>query len=425
MKGLAFTPDGTTLYSSSLDRSIYEWDLLRAGTLVHQVPRGVPSTAPDLPVRGEGVSLRPDGAEVVYQSGEDWRVQFRDVATGELSPPIAATARQGSPIVFTPDSRRYLARYESGALKLWDRATGSLLAESSTENPGIGGSVTPDGRHFVIADINEDDLSSHLEILDATTLEPVRGAPLALGPTALFVAVTPDSRHALVVLHRLDQPSPIQVLVVDLDEWRIVRSTTIDATGRGAALHDTLAGDGRTLGLGSTSGHVQIVDAMTGEISPPFQAHDGFVDNISFAPDLGTFVTSGTDGAIKLWETKTQQLLGAVEPLGANQPVVAWFTGPGEVLMAYASGELFEWDTRSDAWEAHACRGGRPQPHHGRVGRVAAGSSLPIGLPAVPSRRVGGPVRGLFQWSGIAEPPHLCHGALAKPGGRPRRIKSA
>ena len=72
--------------------------------------------------------------------------------------------------------------------------------------------------------------------------------------------------------------------------------------------------------------------------------------------DLGTFITSGTDGAIKLWETKTQQLLGAVEPLGANQPVKAWFTGASHALIAYASGELFEWDIRAEAWEAHACR---------------------------------------------------------------------
>ena len=110
------------------------------------------------------------------------------------------------------------------------------------------------------------------------------------------------------------------------------------------------------MGLGFTSGHVQIVDALTGETSQSFQAHDGFVDNISFAPDLDTFVTSGTDGAIKLWDTKTQQLLGSVQPLGANQPVKAWFTGPNRVLIAYASGDVLQWDPRPDAWEAYACR---------------------------------------------------------------------
>jgi hypothetical protein len=57
----------------------------------------------------------------------------------------------------------------------------------------------------------------------------------------------------------------------------------------------------------------------------------------------------------KLWDTKTLQLLGTVEPLGANRVVQAAFIGPTKVLFSYATGELFEWDTRGDAWEAEAC----------------------------------------------------------------------
>ena len=232
----------------------------------------------------------------------------------------------------------------------------AAIAHSPEGKPAIAGSFTPDGRRFLNGNIDED-LNSHLDVLDATTLEPVGGAPLALGPAARFLAVTPDGRQAVVVLSSFSKsdPEPTTVPLVDLDERRIVRSTPIDSTGRGAARHNAVASDGHTVGLGFTLGQVQIADAVTGELSPPFQAHDGFVDNISFAPDIATFVTSGTDGAIKLWDTKTQQLLGAVEPLGANQPVVAWFTSPSRVLIAYASGELLEWDTRADAWEAHAC----------------------------------------------------------------------
>ena len=76
----------------------------------------------------------------------------------------------------------------------------------------------------------------------------------------------------------------------------------------------------------------------------------------SLAPDVDTFVTSGRDGTIKLWDTTTLQLLGSVQPLGAKRMVHAWFIGPGRVLIAYSTGEMFfEWDTAGDAWEAHAC----------------------------------------------------------------------
>jgi WD40 repeat protein len=95
---------------------------------------------------------------------------------------------------------------------------------------------------------------------------------------------------------------------------------------------------------------------VTGKTTPAFHAHDGFVESISFPPDVATFVTAGRDGAIKLWDTKTRALLGAVQPLGENRIVRAWFVGPSRVLIAYATGELYEWDTDADAWEAHACR---------------------------------------------------------------------
>ena len=126
VKGLAFTPDGATLYSSSLDRSIYQWDLRRAATLVRTIPPGVTSTPPAFPVEGEAMWLSPDGGEVVYQSGEDGRFQFRDVATGALGAPLAVADEFG--ITFSPDGRSYLTRDQSGTLKIWDRATGSLLA---------------------------------------------------------------------------------------------------------------------------------------------------------------------------------------------------------------------------------------------------------------------------------------------------------
>jgi hypothetical protein len=35
--------------------------------------------------------------------------------------------------------------------------------------------------------------------------------------------------------------------------------------------------------------------------------------------------------------------------------VNAWFVGVDTVLIAYGTGELFEWNTGTDAWEAYAC----------------------------------------------------------------------
>jgi WD40 repeat protein len=218
---------------------------------------------------------------------------------------------------------------------------------------------TPDGRHVValLEDTSDtDDPAEELVVLDATTLAPVGGAPVPLGSVGRQLSVMPDGRTAVVVTGSIDH-FETKVLLVDLETRRIVRSTPVEALDRrgGSARNNTVALDGRTVGIGGTNGDVVIVDAVSGEVSPLVQAHDGFVESVTLAPDLATFVTTGTDGVVKLWDTATQEPLGSVLPLGPNHRVRASFIDAERVLLVYDTGEIFEWDPRPDAWEAHAC----------------------------------------------------------------------
>ena len=232
VQGLAFTPDGSRLYSSSLDRSIFEWDLHGAETLVRTIPAGIPASSPAFPVEGEAMWLSPDGSEIVYQSAEDARFQFHDVVHGTFSEPVALGDNFG--ITYSTDGARYLTSDVTGVLRIWDTDTGSLLTERATGKPWIASSFTPDGRHVVMAAIDPDDLGSQLELFDATTLESIGQSPLPIGPAARFLAVTPDGRHVIAVVASFSgsDPDPISVVVVDLGTWRIVQSTSVSRDGR-------------------------------------------------------------------------------------------------------------------------------------------------------------------------------------------------
>ena len=97
------------------------------------------------------------------------------------------------------------------------------------------------------------------------------------------------------------------------------------------------------------------MDPVTGDVSPALHAHDGFVESVTFAPDRATFVTTGRDGAVKLWASASQELLGSILPLGPDG-VRASFPAPDRVVLAFDTGQIFEWDPRPGAWEACACR---------------------------------------------------------------------
>ena len=108
-----------------------------------------------------------------------------------------------------------------------------------------------------------------------------------------------------------------------------------------------------------------IVDAVSGEVSTLLHVHD-VVESVTFAPDCATFVTTGQDGAVYLWDTATQHLLGSITPLGTHR-VRASFLAADRVMLVYGTGEILEWD---------------PRPTHGRP--------TPARSPAAISRKRSG-----------------------------------
>jgi WD40 repeat protein/class 3 adenylate cyclase len=360
VNALAFSPDGKTLWSGGADHAIFVWDLQRADTLVHQIPPGL-AGVPALPFSSTDMIISPDGRYVDLPSADDGYFVIRDVGTGAMSRPSAV--EDGFIDSFSPDSKRYVTIDDAGRLRVWDRETGAVLADSEGSGrvfanfpPGTKNLFTSDGRHLVA--LQEDDSGvESLVVLDATTLAPVGGNPVPIGSDARRVGVTPDGRAAVVVVAPRDH-FETKVLLVDLETRRIVRSTPVEVLNDRETnpRNNTVAGDGRTVGLGALNGDVVVVDAVTGEVRPLLQAHDGFVESLTFAPGEATFVTTGIDGAVKLWDTATLDLLGSVLPLGPNHRVRASFLAADRLLIVYDTGEIFEWNPQPDAWQEHACK---------------------------------------------------------------------
>ena len=360
VNALAFSPDGNTLWSGGDDRAIFAWDLQRAGTFVHQRSSDG-ADWPVLPFPAVDMVTDPDARHVVFNSADDFHFQIRDLASGDLSRPSAI--EDGRFISFSPDGERYTTVDDNNRLRVWDRETGAVLADSEGSGQLFTGfhtgtaAFTPDGLRIVALEYGPTEgAPEQLVVLDAATLAPVGGAPVQVGGTGRMISVTPDSHHAVVVVSNPDHPDT-KVLLVDLETRSIVRSTPVEPLGQpfGGARNNTVAPDGRTVGVGGAYGDVVVVDAVTGRLSPFPHAHDDFVESVTFAPDYATFVTTGRDGAVKLWDMASHELLDSVLPLGPNHRVRASFLATDRVLIFYDTGEIFEWDQRPDGWEAYAC----------------------------------------------------------------------
>jgi WD40 repeat protein len=340
------------LWSGGEDGAIFAWDVQRANTLVH---RASATADYSLPFDSTDMVIAPDGRHVGFNAGDDQHLEIRDVATGQHRP------APGELLAFSPNGERFLTVFgDPGVLRVSDANTGVMLAESEEQTfaafpPGPKAAFTPDGRRVVA--IQKKEALEYVVVLDATTLETDGGKPVLIGDWVRAIGVTTDGKEAIVVVS-IPEPPDTEVVLVDLTTRRIVRSTPVDVLGDPfqSARNSVVGPDGRTAGLGNLQGDLGIVNALTGDVTTRPRVHNGRIESVAIAPDGNTFITTGLDGAVYLWETATQRLLASMAPLGADQRLRARFITADRVMLAYGTGEILEWNPRPDAWEAYACK---------------------------------------------------------------------
>jgi WD40 repeat protein len=338
-RGLAFSPDGATLYSTSDGLSV--WDLRGDRALVRRM---APPMAGD--PFAELAVLAPDSQAVAYfdSSVPDQRrdtIRFRDLTTGELGTPIA-TEHTNPAAAWRPDGERFATAAEDGLVRVWDRRRGELVAERPVAQGDVGGiTYTQDGGRIVVGE-----RSGAVFQVDAETLRPV-GGRYELDRTIRNVFATPDGRTVLVLLrtHAYASIDLVDGTVVHRDDLE-VEPAWLDASP-----------DGTRLAVGATTGQVGVIDIGSGEwIRPPIDAHGGWVQQVAYAPDGTTFASSGNDGQVVLWDGRTGERVGSLTPTESGVWTAVDFQSDGHTLLiAGRDGAVRTVDTRLQSWIDRAC----------------------------------------------------------------------
>ncbi|MQY27387.1 nSTAND1 domain-containing NTPase [Nocardia aurantia] len=308
------------------------------------------------------VTLSQDGRRVTTS---DLGVKLRvwDAASGTLvaQPRIADSGRALAGIQFKRFSSDGHAAVTvdglGGPLRVWDVASGRPIGRPLNVDIGLLGSVdvSPDGRRIITGGQDRT-----VRLWDLESGQPI-GQPLIGHTNAVSsVAFSPDGRRvvsgsfdATVRLWDTESQQPIGQPLIG--HTYIVRRVAFSP-------------DGRRVVSGSSDRTARLWDAESGrQIGPPLTGHTDYVSSVAFSPDGRWVVTGDWGGILRFWDTETGQMIG--RPLighTAGVQKVAFSPDGNRLVSGSQDGTVRLWDTDPGYLVGRALIG-----HHGIVSSVA------------------------------------------------------
>jgi len=279
---LAPHPTAPILASGADDHRLIVWDPADGRTL-HRWPTNQPSFVGAL-------AYSPDGSTLAYGNGSrdaDNTIGLIDAETGALHRVFEGHDGGIHGLAFDGDGRRLASGDETGAVKVWDCATGELLASFDAGNSTIWSLVFLDGDRRLLASVWNGDLVEY----DLEGGAPPRRVPVP-GRLRRFVA---DPRRGRIYLAGNDGSIAVRSLP-DLAE--IAR---IEGAHRAEVESLAVSPDGRLLATGSRDRQIIVRDAET--LRPLFNLPDwsGIVKDLAFLVD-GRLAIAGADSDVVVWD---------------------------------------------------------------------------------------------------------------------------
>jgi WD40 repeat protein len=376
VQGVAFGPDGHTLYTSSVGGLVLEWDLTGERAFGRRAALGgsSPCCSSVVPL-APPLAISPDGTAFAVRLGASTVGLF---SARTLQRRGWFTVKPAGAVItalaWSPTAPELAVGGSSGLVQLWRIDGTPRLTRSLTGlQPVLGKpeaiqalSFSPDGRllaasdnsvtvnaldsGYTTADHPNDRLSS-LAIWHASSGKLIappqdlgtgsaRLDPLAFSPDGRLVAVsTPDGRDVVFDAHTAQKRQAVHPI------------------GREYTASLRFAPNG-TLATGTVSGTVQLWNAISGkQVAGPLPVTAGPVLSIVFDPGGRRFATTGgQDGTAKLWSTSTLQQEGTALTTDPGAGSTAAFGPNGRSLLVIDDrGTAFSWPMSLTAWEQRAC----------------------------------------------------------------------
>ncbi|MCA9936238.1 MAG: PQQ-binding-like beta-propeller repeat protein, partial [Anaerolineales bacterium] len=393
---VAFSPDGRTALSTSLDHTIIWWDL-DSGEIIHRFAGYYANDAGGIKFLNnrQAVAAAPSGSTYILDLDSNWLLEHWpgkhqapinglaishdgtiavsaagageahlpqdntlivwDYQTGESLQQLVGHEDPVLTVAFLPDDTQLLSGDRGGKLILWDLQTGKPVREYVENNSSaVALAVSSDGKYAAVATQAGQVVYWHLQ--SGLALRRFTGAMTPIRMTD--VAFTVDDQHVLAA------SADNTVLIWDVKSGEQLMRLTGFHGGVGSpfttqySMEDQLisrmavGSDGRTILTVGAYDRVLLWDLQTGQAIRSFVGHRDFATDAAMSSDGRRALTSDGGKALILWDVATgdpirqHRISNTYTPFGIvneNTNQVAIHPSGQTALTSEPDGSILKW----------------------------------------------------------------------------------
>lgn len=305
---VVFSPDSTTLASTSLDTTVRLWNIATGEEL---------ATLHGHSSKVYAAAFSPDGTLIASVGGDSW----------SPAPPLRFGEHE-TPHPYTPEIEMPTLFF---SVILWDIATGTEQKRWEIETPMYTVAFSPD-ETMLAAGSAMGRIDGSVWLWNLTTGELKATLREREGVTVWSIAFSPDETT-------LASGNGMGITL-----WDVATGEMRASLAGGPVRSVVFSPDGALLASGAANGTVRLWDMATNQEQATLTKHDGIVYALAFSPDGGTLASAGQDGTVRLWDVATRDMIATIRI--PKTWVVSVAFSPDETLLASGSsdGLIRLWD---------------------------------------------------------------------------------
>lgn len=337
---VAFHPNGHTLASGSWDTTVILWDIdahQRLGT-----PRTAQFVVTDLAFSSDG--------QFLASGGDNGVVVWNRETNGPAMPAFRGQAVTA--LDYRPQSTMLAIGNRDGTITLWDNVAYQGTKQVSAHRGEVTDlAFSQDGTLLVSS--SQDGTIMLWNVDNSFDISPRFRLVLENGPI-WSVALTPD---ATTLAAGVGEETVFIWSMNNLQQESDLPSHMLEGhTGYILAL--AFNSEGTLLASGSADNTIRLWDIATWEQhGQPLIGHSSSVASIAFSPNGQTLASASIDTTIALWDVITGQRIG--QPLNGHTGKVTSvaFSPDGQTLVSGSKDmQVILWDMNVESWQNRACQ---------------------------------------------------------------------